>query len=121
MLTGTNNRLFERINGELTVRYSPQGTDGEFCSTTKNISGSGLRMTLLKKLNPGTILDLEVFKHGTNITARCRGKIVWVWPSSTDREDSQVFDTGIKFIDQRLLHIGKLISYLKNDSQEIDA
>jgi len=54
MLAQNDNRLFERVSGELAVRYSPRGTDGEFCSTTRNISGGGIRMPLLKKVKPLT-------------------------------------------------------------------
>src|SRR4030043_1341445 len=100
MFTGTENRVFSRIDGELAVRYSPQGTDSEFCTTTKNISGGGMRMSLLKKLEPGTVLDLEIFKYDSDLTARCKGKVVWLWDAPMDTENEQLFEAGIKFLNQ---------------------
>ena len=117
MRIGTDNRLFERIEGELAVRYSPQGSNKEFCTTTKNISGGGIRMSLLKRLKPGTILDLEIFKYDTDIKVRCRGKIAWAWDEPMDKENWQYFETGIEFIDRRFLYLGRLISYLESQKK----
>ncbi|MDO8603007.1 MAG: PilZ domain-containing protein [Candidatus Omnitrophota bacterium] len=116
MLAETNNRLFERVSGELAVRYSPQGTDGEFCSTTRNISGGGIRMPLLKKLKPGSMLNMEVFKHNTDIAFRCMGKVMWAWDAPSDAKENHIFEAGIKFINPDLLCIGKLIDSLEKNS-----
>lgn len=118
MRTSIDNRVFERIEGELAVRYSPQGSDREFCTTAKNISGGGIRAALLKKLAPGTVLDLEIFNYNQDIKARCRGKIVWVWDEPMDKEDRQFFEAGIQFIDMQLLYIGRLISCLENQNKD---
>lgn len=113
MHIGTDSRLFERIDGELAVRYSPQGSDGEFCTTTKNISGGGMRISLLKKLDLGTMLDIEIFKYDTDLKARCRGKIVWMWNEPIDKESEQHFEAGIQFINSRLIYMGRLMEYLQ--------
>lgn len=91
MPIGTDNRVFERVEGELSVRYSPQGSDREYCTTTKNISGGGMRISLLKKLEPGDLVDLEIFKYNTALSARCRGKVVWVWSESLNKEAGELF------------------------------
>jgi len=114
MRIGTDNRLFERFEGELAVRYSPQGSSREFCTTTKNISGGGIRISLLKRLRPGTILDLEIFKYNNDIKVRCRGKVVWTWDEPMDKEMGQHFETGIQFLDRRFLYLGRLMSSLGN-------
>jgi hypothetical protein len=113
MLAQNDNRLFERVSGELAVRYSPQGTDGEFCSATKNISGGGIRMSLLKKIKPGSTLDLEIFKNdATAMVFRCIGKVMWVWDAPMDTKEDHVFEAGIKFLNPDLFYIGKLIDSL---------
>jgi len=112
MLAQNNNRLFERVSGELAVRYSPQGADGKFCSTTRNISGGGIRMPLLKKVRPGTLLDLEIFKPSTDMVFRCMGKVMWIWDAPMDKKEDSVFETGIKFLNPDLLYIGKLMDSL---------
>jgi len=107
-----NNRLFERVNGELAVRYSPLGTDGEFCSTTRNISGGGIRMPLLKKVKPGSMLDMEIFRHGTDMVFRCMGKVMWVWDAPAQSDEGHAFEAGIKFLNPDFLYVGKLIDSL---------
>ncbi len=112
MRISTDNRVFERLDKELAVRYSPVGSNREFCTTTKNISGGGVRMSLLKSLSPGTILDMEIFRYNSNIKARCRGKVVWVWDEPMSKETEEHFEAGIKFLDRQLLYISRLISDL---------
>ena len=116
MLAGSENRVFERVSGELAVRYSPQGTDGEFCSTTRNISGGGIRMPLLKKIKPGTNLDLEIFKNSTDAAFRCMGKVIWVWNAPSNEKEEHVFEAGVKFLNPDLFHIGRLIESLNKSS-----
>ncbi|MBU0759038.1 MAG: PilZ domain-containing protein [Candidatus Omnitrophica bacterium] len=111
-----DNRLFARVDGELGVRYSPQGSDREYCTTTKNISGGGVRMSLLKKLEPGTVLDLEIFKYNTDLKAVCRGKVAWIWGEPMSREKNQLFEAGISFLNQQLLYIGRLINHLETQN-----
>jgi len=110
MAIGTDRRVFERIEGELGVRYSPQASNREFCTTTKNISGGGIKMGLLKKLAPGTVLDLEIFRYDTDIKTRCIGKIVWV--------DKKLSEAGIEFINRSLLYIGRFIDYLQKQNKK---
>lgn len=119
MPIGTDNRVFERVNGEFAVRYSPHGSNREFCSTTKNISGGGIRMSLLKRLDPGTLVDLEIFKYDADIRTRCRGKIAWVWEETMDKENELMFDAGIEFLNSQLLYIGRLINYLETQNKAI--
>jgi hypothetical protein len=112
MLAGSDNRLFERVSGELAVRYSPQGADGEFCSTTRNISGGGIRMPLLKKMKPGATVDLEIFKNNIDTAFRCIGKVVWVWDAPINKEEDRGYEAGIKFLNPDFFQIGKLIESL---------
>ena len=113
MPIGTDNRVFERIDGELAVRYSPQGSNREFCTTTKNISGGGMRVSLLKRLDPGTLLDLEIFKYNTDLKAICRGKVAWIWDEGIGKEKKGLLEAGIQFIDTQFLCISRLIEYLE--------
>ncbi len=114
MHIGTESRLFERIEGKLAVRYSPCGSDREYCTSTKNISGGGIRISLLKRLKPGAMLDLEIFKYDSDIKTRCRGKVVWLWDEPMNQKTSQFFEAGIQFMNTELLYVGRLISYLEN-------
>ena len=78
-------------------------------------------MSLLKRLDPGTEVDLEIFKHNTDLMTRCRGKVVWVWDEPFDKDQEQLFEAGIQFINSQLLYVGRLISYLDNENKKISA
>jgi len=115
MEIGADNRLFKRVEGELGVRYSPQGSNREFCTTIKNISGGGIRVSLLKRLERGELLDLEIFKYNTDIRARCRGRVVWIWDEYVNRREGEdLFEAGIEFVDSHPLRIARLINYIEN-------
>lgn len=109
MIANTDTRLFERVDKELGVRYSPQGADAEFCTITRNISGGGIRMPILKRLNPGTSVDLEIFNYNKDVSVRCRGKVVWIWDTPIAEKEEQFYEAGVKFIDPHLLYIGRLM------------
>jgi hypothetical protein len=112
MYTGPERRGFERIKGDLGVRHSPQGSDKEYYTVTKDISGSGIRIQLFNKFQLGTILDIQIFKRNSSVSTRCKGEIVWMSSLPVDGKYDTPFETGIKFIDQDLLCIGDLINDL---------
>lgn len=106
----TEKRIFDRLNIELPVRYSPQGSNVEFCSSTKNISGGGIRLQLFKKLTQGTMLDIEILKYNSDIKIKCRGEVVWIWDVPMDEKNQRFFEAGIKFIGPQLRDIGMVIN-----------
>jgi hypothetical protein len=111
IMVKTERRFFERIDADLAVRYSPYGSDKEYCTTSKNISGGGIRISLLKKLEPGTLLDLELFKYNSPVKTRCRGRIAWMWNEPSDH-NNRYFEAGIEFIDNHFVSINKLTEAL---------
>ena len=113
MYTGMDRRIFERIEGSLTVRYRVEGEDGEFCTSTKNISGSGMRITLFKNIPLGTMINFEIFKKNSNQSSSCRGTIIWVSSMDTVDKKDKLFEAGVKFMDSDLMYIGRLISDLE--------
>lgn len=116
MYSGTDRRIFRRVKGELAVKYSLNGNNKTYSTTTKNISGGGMRITLIKKLAPGTILDMEIFKYNSNISANFRGKVAWISkaPVKIKGKKKKYFEAGIKFIDLGFLYIGILINDLES-------
>ena len=117
MSRDADDRLFHRVEGEIALRYSPEGSDREFSTVARNISGGGIRFSLLEKLDPGTVLYLDIFKSNTDIKTRCKGRIVWMWDEPMDKENEQLFEAGIQFIERRLLYIGRLIEYLESQNR----
>ncbi|NQV04867.1 MAG: PilZ domain-containing protein [Candidatus Omnitrophica bacterium] len=112
MYSGQDRRAFLRIKSELTVRYMAEGSKGEFCTTTRDISGSGLRIVLLEELSPGTFLDLEIFEKDSNTGIRCKGQISWISSSEVADKGAGFFEAGIRFIDSDLLCVARLFKDL---------
>lgn len=107
-------RVFERIEGELNIRYALHNDYKEIFSTvTKNVSGGGIRTTLIKKLDLGTLLDLEIAIHEGDVKIRFKGKVAWVRNEPMDKEKEEFFEAGIEFINQKLLYIGKVMGALE--------
>lgn len=106
-------RGFIRVRGEVGIRYSPQGSSREYFATTRNISGSGMKVLLLKRLRPGTVLDLEIFRSNADVSARCKGEIVWIRVAPAGLNGKQGFEAGLKFINSNLFFIANLINDLQ--------
>lgn len=113
MYSGQDRRAFLRIKRELTVRCMAEGSKREFCTTTRDISGSGLRIVLLEGLSPGTLLDLEIFEKDSNVGIRCRGRITWLSSSEVADRGAGFFEAGIRFIDSDLMCVARLFRDLK--------
>ena len=111
MYNTEDRRIFERFEDNLAVRYRRQGGKREFFTATNNISGSGANITIFRRFKPGNILDLEIYKNGSDLSAKCRGEVVWVSASGENGKVS-CFNAGIRFIDSSLMHISALIKEL---------
>lgn len=110
MYTGIDRRMFDRVDGIVAVKYSPVGSATENYATTKNISGGGMKVSLFRKLSPGTMIDLEIFKINSDSSARCRGEVMWI--TKTTDKGRRCFEAGIKFIGLNFVYIGELIKEL---------
>lgn len=104
-------RLFERIKGAITVRYSMEMSPVRYYATAKDISGSGIRLEVHNEFKPGTLLEVEMFHEGAGVSAVCKGEVVWVAASGQD----ETYNMGVKFLDQSLLYIGRLMKDLIKD------
>ena len=113
---GEDTRVFERIAGELVVRYRPSKSSKEYYATTKNISGGGIKILTTNRLVKGTVLDLEIFKNNSNVSANCTGEIVWVEqvPCNSFDNKKKCFEAGIKFTNMCLFYIADIINALKD-------
>lgn len=106
-------RMFDRVDGVVAVRYSPAGSSIENYATTKNISGGGIRISLFRKLAPGTVVDLEIFKINSDSSARCRGEVMWI--NRTADKGKRCFEAGIRFVGLNFVYIGELIKELNGN------
>ncbi len=96
-------RLSLRINTKIDVSYEvvPASADKKYRSVSRNLSVGGINLALKEKLNPGTVieLDLELFENHKPIHAQ--GKIIWVKKISDKfikETTDKFFATGIEFL-----------------------
>lgn len=109
-------RLFERIEGKVTLKYNKEGQKKEYHAVTKNISGGGIKIQMSERLKPGTVLDLQIFRINSDISMGCKGKIIWIVKTPAKQHEANSFEAGIKFLNASFLFIGSLIYDLTTGS-----
>ena len=102
-------RIFVRFDSELTIRWRKEGEAKEFFTTVNNISGSGINISIFKKITPGTVLDIEIVEDISGSTTKCRGEVVWGSTSEQRNRNIAPFKAGIRFLDTDLMYVGSLI------------
>jgi c-di-GMP-binding flagellar brake protein YcgR len=66
-------------------------------ATVENISASGVKITIEKKLEISSIVSLDIYAVKEKPIA-CKGKVVWrKTKGNSCLKDNPLFDTGIKF------------------------
>lgn len=108
-------RLFERIGASMKIKYEvidkpPQAKTG----TSKDISGTGIRLALDEKLEEGTNLKLSIELPGEQgRVASAYGKVIWSKKIeiSDGQRTSNYYETGIQFTKADPLTLGKIFKY----------
>lgn len=113
MYDRTDRRVFRRIEGEVSVRYTIPGSHKEHRTATRNISGGGMRIPILKRLQPGTVLDIEIFRDKSSRSAKCKGEIRWIAYITMKGKRKKSLEAGVKFLDLSFLFMGNLIGDLE--------
>jgi c-di-GMP-binding flagellar brake protein YcgR len=112
-------RLYERISVPVKVRYEVK-TRPKIVkeSVTKNISGSGICLSLKEKLLPKTMLDINISIANNDDTLKLTGRIVWVRRIEvvTDELPAVYYDTGVELIDADPININRIITHFYGKS-----
>ncbi|MCX7927139.1 MAG: PilZ domain-containing protein [Candidatus Omnitrophica bacterium] len=104
-------RITVRITKNLETKYSLANSLLKSGSRTKNISELGIALPVLHKLEPETILDLEIKISNSDKIIRTKGKVVW----SKRIDDSRYpFEVGIKFLNFSKEDLSVQKGHLKN-------
>jgi len=85
-----------RVSKSLEVKY--QIKDGILgCgSRSLDISKGGIRLPIVQKLKPGTILELEINIENVSQPIKAIGEIMWI---SKRKPGRYPFEVGVKFIE----------------------
>lgn len=105
-------RLFERIAIPLKIKYQVIENPPLIKDTTsKDLSGGGIRLALEENLPVGTHLKLDIeIPEEKNKTMTAYGKIVWVNKGIeiTGKKSSNYYETGIQFTKVDPVILGKI-------------
>jgi c-di-GMP-binding flagellar brake protein YcgR len=114
---GSERRASVRVPAHFKTRYCVDHRSLSFMenSRTKNISLGGILMQLYEKINPQTILVLDIFLPDEKTPLPARGQVVWIQElPSPDNIGRKTFDAGIKFVAMEPKDRDKLNSKIKN-------
>ncbi len=110
-------RIFQRLEGIVNVRYGVKGRDKhKLESLPRNIGGGGVGICLTEKLQPGTLLELEITVPDNPQKAILgSGEVLWTKPFGLIEAEQTVslYETGIKFIDINPIAVGRVYSYYR--------
>jgi Tfp pilus assembly protein PilZ len=100
------------------IQGSPQ--DYIFHTYTENISEGGIKITLEREINIGSVIMLELFiTDKESLPVKCKGVIRWVKKVNPEGTRPDLFTMGIQLadltnrVDRKLL--GEVISYYLNN------
>ena len=114
-------RIFQRLEGIINVRYGVKGRDKEKIETLpRNIGGGGVSICLTEKLQPGTLLELEItVPDNPRKVILGSGEILWTRPFGLIEAEQTVslYETGVKFIDINPIAVGRVYSYYRQKPQ----
>lgn len=97
-------RKFVRLNANVDVKWAKITPDKESASgdlsTTKNISGGGICLTMYgKNVDVGDLLDMEI-DLPTKKTIRVKGRVAWVGEFEiVGGRHEKSYDVGIEFLE----------------------
>ena len=111
-------RLYERLGLPIKINYEVFNRPYDVKKTTsKNISGSGICLSLPEKLTPQTRLKMNI-KIPKSVSQRAEdyelgGTVIWsrYIEISGDNAPYSYYDTGIQFSEEDPIVVGRIISY----------
>jgi len=106
-------RKYTRMDESVTTKYRILKTALKDRSSTKDLSVSGVRLPVVRRFPPGTVLVLEFFIPQRIKPIIATGKVVWLEENVTAKPP---FEVGIEFIDIDLLERDQLNIYMQKTS-----
>lgn len=98
---GSERRGSVRINKVLKAKYAVDinKKNDKKDTISKNISLGGILMQLYEKLNPSTLIAIDIFLPNEPHPISAKGEVVWVKElSDLDNVGRRIFNAGIKFV-----------------------
>ena len=116
-------RRYVRANGLVLVNYKIPDMHLEGKSSAYDVGGTGVRITVDKKLEAGTLVEMELYLPGSSQPILVKGEIVWS-EKCEEKINTQVspkkeyFYAGIKFtvIDEN--NILRIANYVRRKTEQ---
>ncbi len=86
-------RNYVRADGLVLVNYKFPGLSLEGKSSAYDISGAGVRLTVARKLEPGTPAELEMYLPGSSQPILAKAEVIW----ADKCKKTDYFYAGLKF------------------------
>lgn len=116
-------RRFVRTNGLVLVNFKVPDEHLEGKTSAFDVCGAGLRITVDKKLEAGTQIEMEIYLPGSSQPILAKGEIVW--SQKCKKEDVNIqacpkeyFFTGIKFTTIDENNRERITSYVQRKSRQ---
>jgi c-di-GMP-binding flagellar brake protein YcgR len=108
-------RKFIRINESLKVRYQVLRSFRLVTSHSKDFSEGGIRLPVIQRLQPGMVLEIEIYFPQYQKPAVATGEVVWI----REIEDLKFpFVVGIKFINIDAASLNKIRNYIRSKDSD---
>lgn len=110
-------REYVRSNGLVLVNYKVPELQLEGKSSAFDVCGSGVRITMDSKLNPGALIEMELYLPGNSQPIVVKGQAIWS-QKCLEQAKSQLeppkeyFYVGIKFTSIDENNKNKIIHYV---------
>ena len=110
-------RRYVRANGLLLVNYKIPQLQLEGKSSAYDVSGSGVRITVDKKLKLGSLVEMEIYLPGNSQPILAKGEIIWTQRCATKAESQitpqkEYLYVGIKFTSIDENNKNKIVNYV---------
>ena len=106
-------RKYARVPNGAKVVYKVMGVKGEHLTPALDIGSGGLRLPLQEKVEPGTLLELNISLPDDKEPFFGLVKAVWQSHAATQGKNGEAFyETGIEFIKVGLENRRRIVKYV---------
>ncbi|MBN3037991.1 MAG: PilZ domain-containing protein [Candidatus Omnitrophica bacterium] len=88
-------REYIRKSGSLEVSYQLERTFIKSDAHSVNVSGAGIRLTTNQRLEPDTLIKLEICSKEINQCIKATGKVVWI---EETQGKEYPYEMGVEFV-----------------------
>lgn len=116
-------RRYVRANGLVLVNYKVSDLQIEGKSSAYDVGGTGVRITVEKKLETGALIEMELYLPGSSQPILAKGKVVWS-EKCKEKANAQIspkkeyFYAGVEFtvIDEN--NMLRIVNYVRRKAQQ---